>query len=345
MKPFRKLNAPPHLWAGFSACLVLMILVSACSTATPEPEATQVVSQPTTAVPTATHTLEPTVTYTIVPTATHTLEPTSTNTPKPTATLDLKVPTREVLNPLDEGMVYVPDGEFQMGCDPDHNAGFSCNAIETPLRTVYLDAFFIDTFEVTNGQYARCVAAGACEPPKNTKSETRDYYFRNPLYYHYPVIYVDWNDAAIYCAWMGKQLPTEAQWEKAARGTDLQAFPWGDEDPSCSLVNGYNNATATYCVGDTSRVGAFPEGASPYGAMDMSGNVYEWILDWYEDGYANVTEELNPAGPLSGLYKVLRGGSWSDGWNFLRLAYRYKGSPFPSYYGNNIGFRCVYSEP
>ncbi len=221
-------------------------------------------------------------------------------------------------------MVYVPEGSFEMGSTKGYDD-------EKPVRQVYLDAYWIDKYEVTNGQYKQCVAAGACTLPGASGSNTRSSYYDNTSYANYPVITVDWYQAQEYCQWAGGDLPTEAQWEKAARGTNGREFPWGNDVPNSSLANFNGNQ------GDTVEVGSYPQGVSHYGALDMAGNVWEWVRDWYEGYDANETN--NPTGPSSGTYRVLHGGSWNnDTWS-IRAANR--GSYYPMNWDDFIGFRCV----
>jgi len=222
-------------------------------------------------------------------------------------------------------MVYVPAGDFLMGSPNEIGENN-----EHPQHSVYLDAYWIDETEVTNAMYEKCVYKGACTAPSRTSSGTRSYYYGNPDYDDYPVVYVDWKQAQAYCQWAGRQLPTEAQWEKAARGTDGAMYPWGDDPPDRSMAN-YNGS-------DTTRVGSYPVGASPYGALDMVGNVWEWVNDWYDANYYSENIINNPTGPISGTSTILRGGSWFVNAYYIRTAYREE-NPL-TYTNSNNGFRC-----
>lgn len=228
--------------------------------------------------------------------------------------------------------VYVPAGEFLMGSsDSDTNAEND----EKPQHEVYLDAFWIDKTEVTNVMYTLCVLAGACQQPDRTKSNTREHYYDGSRYKDYPMIYVSWNDAENYCAWAGRRLPTEAEWEKAARGIEGQAYPWGNAAPDPSLLN-FN-----YQIGDTIEVGSYSNGASPFGALDMAGNVSEWVSDRYDDIYYANTPSANPSGPPSGSYRVRRGGSWASFMQRVRTTNRVWEDPDAQQ--SDVGFRCARS--
>ena len=224
-------------------------------------------------------------------------------------------------------MVLVPAGKFILGSNVgDFN--------ERPVQEVELDAFYMDPYEVTNSAYEACVTAGECTPPGlNALGGFLTNYYDDPQYGEYPVVYVNWFQARTYCGWRGAQLPTEAEWEKAARGTDGPTYPWGPYI-DCSRAN-YN-----YCTGLTSAVGSFPEGASPYRLYDLAGNVWEWVADWYSDTYYQTSPfPSNPPGPAAGQFRVLRGGSFVDDENSQRSSLR-KGE-LPENFNWNIGFRCA----
>jgi formylglycine-generating enzyme required for sulfatase activity len=217
-------------------------------------------------------------------------------------------------------MVRVPAGEFWMGSDDGIDR-------EKPRHRVYLDAYAIDKYEMTNALYKRFMDATSRAAP---------------LYWNdakwngttQPVVGVSWHDADAYCKWAGKRLPTEAEWEKAARGTDGRKYPWGDQWDA-SRANSDESK-----LGKTVPVGSYPSGISPYGAHDMAGNVWEWVVDWFDENYYKKTPERNPPGPPSGERRVLRGGSWNGTAIGLRAALRSFNSPDrPSYLF--IGFRCA----
>ncbi len=251
-------------------------------------------------------------------------------------------------------MVFVPAGEFVMGSE-------ELGDDERPVHRVYLDGFWIDRYEVTNERFARFVAATGYQTeaeerewgwvwkgPEWEKVERADW--RHPRgpdssiepFGHaqdkgkmeHPVVLVSWNDADAYCRWVGKRLPSEAQWEKAARGTDGRRYAWGDEFDSARANTKESER------GDTTLVGNFsPLGDSPYGASDMTGNVWEWVADWYgSDYYSQAPFFANPTGPMTGTYKVLRGGSWPFDEVYARTAFRY--SVRPDYTYDFAGFRC-----
>jgi formylglycine-generating enzyme required for sulfatase activity len=242
--------------------------------------------------------------------------------------------------------VFIPEGTFRMGGLDVH-----ASANEKPAHNVTLSAFWMDQLEVTNGMYALCVAAGACEPPHLLKSQRRLDYYNNPEFKDYPVSYVTWGQATSYCTWAGRRLPTEAEWERAARGDDFRTFPWGEDKPDATLAN-FN-----FMVGDTTRVGTYAAGASPYGVMDMAGNVAEWVNDFFVIGSYQTDETLNPTGPAESYtyQRVVRGGSLGDAEINIRVSKRSSvAGPNPTNlldpagligeYSPRIGFRCAMDE-
>lgn len=224
-------------------------------------------------------------------------------------------------------LIYIPGGESWEGSGEwDHEY----KADETPEHKVTLSAFYIDRTEVTNSMYAKCVNAGACVIPSSIEVNPR-YYDLN--YANYPVVYLTWQSAMDYCAWIGGRLPTEAEWEKAARGTSRRKYPWKEGYPSAVNVNAANS------VGDTTPVGSYLLGESYYGVLDMAGNVREWVYDWYSSTSFVESTYIDPVGPAAGTDKVLKGGSYYDTYEHMRVADRLFHDP--NSIGINRGFRCV----
>jgi len=254
-----------------------------------------------------------------------------TNVPEPTdsETSNPAIPPTEIIDDRGVAMVLVPAGNFTMGSDTG-------DSDEKPIHTIYLDSYYIDKFEVTNSNYEACVTDRVCIPPLNSGSYTRSSYYGYSQFNDYPVVYVNWNMAKTYCEWRGAKLPTEAQWEKAARGTDSRTYPWGREI-DCQKANYQGSGNG--CAGGTSRVGSYPGGVSPYGVYDMAGNVWEWVADRYSEVYYQSSLPSNPLGPDFGQSRVLKGGSWNRSEYDNRVSNRLKYAP--DYNNFDIGFRCA----
>ncbi|MBM3219216.1 MAG: hypothetical protein FJZ38_11155 [Candidatus Rokubacteria bacterium] len=235
-----------------------------------------------------------------------------------TIDIELLGPAKVVKGDDGAEMVLVPAGEFTMGSH--------AWADEEPPHRVHLDAFYVDKYETTNALYERFMRA-ANRPAPNFWSETKWNGSSQP------VVGVSWDDADAYCRWAGKRLPTEAEWEKAARGADGRKYPWGEQWDASWTNSGESR------LGKTAPVGSYPSGVSPYGAHDMAGNVWEWVADWYGKDYYQRSPERNPDGPDSGHTRVLRGGSWNNAPSALRAAVR--SSLTPDYRSYNVGFRSA----
>ncbi len=295
-----------------------------------------------TKTPGPTYTLEiaefPTFTLTFSP------SPTDTHTPTPTTpNISTLSPGATHIFPID-GMVlvYVPAGEFLMGStEVDQGADYD----EMPQHSVYLDAFWMDRTVVTNAMFAVFLnALGNQIEARTTWLDAGDedvliiqqagVWQAVEGYENYPAVEVSWYGAQAYCHWAGRRLPSEAEWERAARGMDGRVYPWGDEI-DC------DHAEYANCSGGLLPISSNPLGASPYGVLGLSGNTWEWVADWYADGYYSDLPSENPFGPLDGGTRVLRGGSWEYDWKHLRSANRRHNGPAVSMH--DYGFRCVLS--
>lgn len=236
-------------------------------------------------------------------------------------------------NTIANEWVNIASGEFKMGCT-------GCYDDEQPEHIVHVPAYDIQKYEVTNAQYADCVAAGSCSAPMSSSSSSAATYYGNHAYDDYPVIYVDWSMANDYCVWLGARLPTEAEWEKAAKGPspEQKEYPWGAAAPTCGETNGTILGTA--CVGDAAVVGSYAAGASYYGVLDMSGNVAEWVNDWYDPVYYLSSPYNDPQGGNGSTgVKLIRGGGWNGDETSLRLLTRSVNLPTAT--NSSTGFRCA----
>lgn len=220
-------------------------------------------------------------------------------------------------------LVYIPAGEFLMGSD---DRDLQADPDEKPQHAVYLDAFWIDRTEVTNDMYRQCVDSEECTEPAHSPR------YHDAAYEKHPALGISWDQAVAYCTWAGRRLPTEAEWEKAARGADGRLYPWGTDEPDPGRLN------FDHFVGDTTEVGKYPAGASPYGVLDMAGNVWEWVADGYDEGYYSESPDRNPFTDKPVNRRVLRGGSWNTEAHNVRVANRFWAFP-----GRNDtdGFRCA----
>jgi formylglycine-generating enzyme required for sulfatase activity len=275
----------------------------------------------------------------------------------PTST---EVPVAEVPFPpsIDSNgaeMILIPADDFTMGVELD-NALKECRKYRTdcqdnwfkdevPSRVIYLDAFYIDKYEVTNGLYTVCEQAGVCQPPLQLNSSSRTDYYQDSQFANYPIIHVTWDMAKAYCEWRGARLPTEAEWEKAARGTNGSTYPWGNDfsgsdlnfcDINCSSPTSNKDYDDSY--NDVAAANSYPSGVSPYGIFNMSGNVWEWVADWYK-AYPGGDPTGSPYYEPEQTYRVIRGGAWDSSVDLIRTTNRDPRKPSDS--GNNIGFRCA----
>ena len=219
--------------------------------------------------------------------------------------------------------VLVPEGQFLMGI------GETYKNSDSPGHLVFLDSFWIDRVEVSNAMYLKCMEAGVC-----TELSSDNTRYKNWIYRNHPVTYVTWQQAVNYCKWAGRRLPTEAEWEKAGRGTDGRKYPWGDQRPNPYLAN-FDESM----IHESVSVYRYPFGMSPYGALNMSGNVREWVSDWYDPRYYLNTPSENPTGADSGSERSLRSGSYNEDRIEIEITFRYNHEPGSA--GLSRGFRCA----
>ncbi len=350
------MSTKPYIMQLFTGALILISLLSCRSSG-----AQETVSQEEVA------TQRPSMTATKV-FVEQSSTPTETVLPSPTST-PTQQPAMEIgstmVNPIYGAvMVVVPEGEFLMGSEES-----LAQDNEKPEHLVYLDTFWIYQHEVTNAQFSAFINATGYQ----TTVEERGWSFvfdgsnsvrEDGAYWaapegpgssitdreDHPVVHMSWSDAHAYCEWAGGWLPTEAEWEKAARGTDGRLFPWGHAQISGEKVN-FCDVNCRYDWADSSQddghaktapVGSYPAGTSPYGALDKLGNAWEWVEDWYDADYYSYSPYENPAGPGSGDLRVKRGGSEGSVIWSLRVSSRFGLNPDAA--GEDYGFRCVFTD-
>lgn len=237
-------------------------------------------------------------------------------------------------------MIVVPAGSFPMGVpDGDRDGGRD----EYPRHEVFVDTFAIDKYEVTNSRYLAFVRSTGHRVPQHPKDPARTLWNGDSIsdsLVDRPVINVDWHDAAAYCKWVGKRLPSEAEWEKAAKGTSDRRFPWGNVEPTAKHLN-YNQRW----IGEKTLmpVGSYEAGKSPFGVYDMAGNVWEWVNDWYDAQYYEKSPQKNPQGPDAGVKKVIRGAGWQNETPTIRIFTRVESDP--TVRNESTGFRCASNAP
>ncbi len=237
-------------------------------------------------------------------------------------------------------LVLIPAGSFPMGVPKGDRDG---GRDEYPRHDVWVDAFYIDKFEVTNGRYLEFVKATGHRIPENPSKPERTLWKGTQIseaVAERPVINVDWHDAAAYCSWAEKRLPTEAEWEKAAKGTEDRRFPWGNVEPTNKHLNFNQRWRGEKTL---MPVGSYEAGKSPYGVHDTAGNVYEWVADWYDPAYYEKSPAKNPKGPDTGTYRVLRGSGWAVETPLVRIFTRIKSDPMNR--NDSTGFRCAIDAP
>lgn len=340
-------------WQALTGAICLGLLVMGCGgigaqkNSVPENEVAATTT--TAAAPRGVTAMAPTAVETPVPVFTATMEAAAAPEPTP----DRQNAVERIWEKDGMAQVFVPAGEFNMGTKEGEG-------VEFPIHSVHVDGFWLDKTEATNAMFAKFVQEtdyrtdvekgesgliwvesewkevdGAdWRHPQGPSSDLQGKDQR-------PVVLVSWNDAVAYCAWAGKRLPSEAEWEKAARGTDERLLPWGNIAPTCNMAN-FGLDKKSFCVGDTTDVGSYPDGAGPYGALDMAGNVWEWVSDWYSPGYYEKSPDQNPAGPEDGQQRAVRGGGWSSYSYFARTTNR--GYSKPGWGYDFTGFRCAASE-